>query len=189
MIEIEIKLPFGNENIEQKLLDENFERGIRRRETDTYFCSKTHDFRTRDEALRIRRSENVGAGDATGRVVTVNFKGPKIDPVSMTREELEVEVSDAVVMEEIFRHLELVPVTPVIKERQYYHRGRMTACVDRVENLGKFLELEVLADEEERREDVLRDMWDVLGKLGHDASETVRTSYLSMLEKNQKVKD
>lgn len=181
MIEIEVKLPLGKEKIEEKLLNANFARGVRLREIDTYFLSRTHDFRARDEALRIRKSENLDTGEQT---VTVNFKGPKLDAVSMTRKELEVEVSEESVMEEIFRNLDMAPVEPVVKERHYYHLGRMTACVDSVESLGDFLELEVLAEEENQREDALGAMREILRKLGHDESETVRTSYLSMLQKH-----
>lgn len=182
MIEIEIKLPLREENIDQKLLNENFTKGVRLRETDIYFYSETHDFRARDEALRIRKSENLDTGELR---VTVNFKGPKLDSVSMTRKELEVEVSEAFVMEDIFRSLDMTPVEPVVKKRRYYHLGQMTACVDSVEKLGDFLELEVLTEDEKQREDVLGAMQNMLQKLGHDESETVRTSYLSMLEKRR----
>ena len=58
----------------------------------------------------------------------------------------------------------------------------MTACLDSVHGLGDFLELEVLTDREEKRKQALGRIEDILEKLGYKISNTVRTSYLSMLQ-------
>ena len=64
----------------------------------------------------------------------------------------------------------------------------MTACLDQVENLGDFLELEVLVRNEKLREGCLSQMDEILQKLGLSMDNTVRTSYLSMLMSKEKIK-
>ena len=58
----------------------------------------------------------------------------------------------------------------------------MTACVDQVTGLGDFLELEIIVEDETRREAALREIEILLGKLGYTMQDTTRTSYLSMIE-------
>ena len=101
----------------------------------------------------------------------------------MSRMELETEVSDAEVLKNILIHLDFSPVASVIKLRKYLKCGRFTACLDQVEGLGDFLELEVIAEQESEREEILSRMEDLLAILGYHMSDTVQTSYLSMLQK------
>ena len=78
----------------------------------------------------------------------MTFKGPKIDTVSMTRKELEMQVESAEVGKEILCSLGYTQMYPVIKNRQYYHKDHITACLDRVDQLGDFLELEIIVNGE-----------------------------------------
>ena len=71
----------------------------------------------------------------------------------------------------------------VSKTRQEYKKERMTACVDEVQDLGTFLELEMVISEEESREEALQEIDRVLQKLGYKQKDTTRTSYLSMLQR------
>ena len=97
--------------------------------------------------------------------------------------ELETEVSDAEVLKSILVHLDFFTVASVMKTRKYLNRGRFTACLDQVEGLGAFLELEVIAEQESERKKILSKMEDLLAILGYHMSDTVQTSYLSMLQK------
>ena len=140
MIEVEIKLPIAQRiSIELSLLKLGFDKGKLVRESDIYFNSDVYDLRERDSALRIRTCEQVVTGDT---VTMITYKGPKMDSVSMTRKEIETVVSNAEPFMEIFKGMGFYPLSPVSKLRQYYHLGEMTACVDQVEHLGDFLELE-----------------------------------------------
>ena len=58
----------------------------------------------------------------------------------------------------------------------------VTACLDNVRGLGKFLELEILTDSEEKKESALGQIEKILNGLGYQISDTVRISYLSMLQ-------
>ena len=79
-------------------------------------------------------------------------------------------------------------VASVMKTRKYLKCGRFTACLDQVEGLGDFLELEVIAEQESERKEILSKMEDLLAILGYHMSDTVQTSYLSMLQKKYKVR-
>lgn len=100
--EIEIKLPLKNLKETLKFLtDQGFQETAQIQEKDTYFNSVYHDVKKRDEALRIRTSTDCRSGISKTQI---NFKGPKLDKISMSRMELETEVSDAEVLKNILIH-------------------------------------------------------------------------------------
>ena len=112
-----------------------------------------------------------------------NFKGKKLDTRTMTREELETGVEDGAVCRNILQAIGYIPVAPeVIKKRLMLQKESITVCLDNVHGLGEFLELEILADSEEKKDDALGQIESVLNSLGYQISDTVRTSYLSMLQ-------
>ena len=181
--EIEIKLPVKNsQEVLDILKDIGFAVKKEIREEDIYFNSDYHNIKELDEALRIRKSRDCDTGD---QKVQINFKGPKIDAVSMSRMELETEVQDGKIMENILVQMGFLPVASVCKVRKYLTHREMTACVDRVEGLGEFLELEVVAETEEKREIYLEQMKEILNALGYSMEDTVRTSYLGLLMKKK----
>ena len=102
----------------------------------------------------------------------------------MTRKELELEISDGETGIELLKSIGFYPTTPVEKLRQYFHRERMTACVDQVTGLGDFLELEIIVEDETKRTAALSEIEILLGVLGYTMQDTTRTSYLSMIEKS-----
>lgn len=178
MIEVEIKLPVSDrDKLGSDLEAIGFAKGKLVREEDIYFTSEMRDFKKRDEAFRIRRRDDQAV---------VTYKGPKIDQVSMTRKELETGIEDADVFEEILGAIGFKSVLPVKKLRRYYRLGNMTACVDQVEELGDFLELEVIVPKESERENALNQIESFLERLGHNMAETTRRSYLSMLQENKR---
>lgn len=181
MIEVEVKISVENmEEIREKLLENGFQYQKTVVETDTYFTSEHYDMRKKDKALRIRKTENLDTGKVKAQL---NCKGPKLDWVSMTRKETEIEILEPEKMEEILTELEFYPAPCKVKKtRAYYRKDNMTAAADQVENLGSFLELEIMVKKEEERPDGLDTIYDMMKLLGCEKTETVRTSYLSMLE-------
>ncbi len=211
MIEAEIKLKIVSlEELCEKLTACGFTAGEHLKESDIYFNSPSRDFRKTDEALRIRISTDQATGES---VSSINYKGPKLDRVTMTRVERETEIADGETAKQILEALGFVPVSPVVKERQYFRKQvvfygslesenpeekssakpaqrrmaapccrKMTVCLDRVEGLGDFMELEILVESDEEREEAVRQMENVLRELGYEMRDTVRRSYLSMLE-------
>lgn len=181
MIEVEVKLPIYRRSTTEKALREmGFSPLDLIRESDIYFTSDFHDFMVRDEALRIRSSENLTLGTCS---YAITYKGPKMDSVSMTRKELETGIEDPEIGRNIFIALGYRELTPVNKLRQYYQLKEIHACVDQVEKLGSFLELEILAENEEARPAALKKIETILDGLGYSLSETTRYSYLYMLQR------
>ncbi len=211
MIEAEIKLKIVSlEALCEKLTVCGFAAGEHLKESDIYFNSPSRDFRKTDEALRIRTSTDQATGES---VSLINYKGPKLDQVTMTRVERETEIADGETAKQILEAIGFVLVSPVVKERQYFRKQvvfygslesenpeenssaepaqrrmaapccrEMTVCLDRVEGLGDFMELEILVESDEEREEAVRQMENVLRELGYEMRDTVRRSYLSMLE-------
>jgi adenylate cyclase class 2 len=178
MLEVEVKLPVADR---EKLLRDlgalDFKETETVRETDTYYTSRFHDMIQRDEALRIRTIENLHTGKGYS---VITYKGAKQDKVSMTRTEYETEIADVDTGKKILEGIGFYPVQQVGKVRTTCVCGDMTACVDRVDGLGDFLEIEIMA-EEGGREAALARIENMLDKLGFSMAETTRNSYLSML--------
>ena len=180
MIEVEIKVAVNNpEKLKNSLYELGFVKGELIREKDTYFDTTEDFIRKNDRALRLRSSENLASGEL---LHSIAYKGPKLDKISMTREELETEITDSQVMKDLLVALGYVKMYSVIKTRQYFTLEDLTACIDSVNDLGEFLELEMVVSEEER-ESTLEHIVEFLEKIGYRKDEIIRTSYLSMLQK------
>jgi adenylate cyclase class 2 len=163
MLEVEVKLPVSDrEKLLRNLEKLDFKETETVRETDTYYTSGFHDMMQRDEALRIRTIEDLHTGNV---YAVLTYKGAKQDKVSMTRTEYETEIADAETGKKILEGIGFDPVQQVTKVRTTYVRGDMNVCVDRVEGLGDFLEIEIMA-EEDGREAALARIEDMLDKLG-----------------------
>ncbi len=171
MIEIEIKARAGLDALRKRLRQEGagLERTVE--QTDIYYNSPCRDFAKTDEALRLR--------DEGGQIF-LTYKGKKLDAMSKTRKEVEVEVADFARMEDVLLSLGFKMTLRVHKIREIYHLGGAVVCLDRVDGLGDFVELETLAVDESavaERRDWLIDMMRNLGVKG----DLIRESYLEML--------
>jgi adenylate cyclase class 2 len=178
MLEVEMKFPVSDfAPLEGKLgcwgsaLQETLE------EEDHYFNAPDRDFAQTDEALRIRR---VGSSNF------LTYKGPKQDRQTKTRTEIEVgfapgpETAEA--MKQLILRLGYRPVAVVLKARRVFRTNRegfnLEICLDEVTDLGRFVELEILAPEE-RLDKARTVLQAAAAELGLSASE--RRSYLELL--------
>ena len=179
-LEAEIKIPVNDlETVIKRLKQEGFQETEVCLEEDTYFNSPYYDMKEKDKALRIRRSRNMQTGEEWAQL---NCKGAKLDQISMARKELETEIREPEIIEGILKELGFEPLSiQVIKTRRTLSNGEITAAADRVEGLGEFLELEIIAERESQREECLEKISRVLRTIGYKMEQTVRTSYLSML--------
>ncbi len=135
-------------------------------ERDIYYNHPARDFASTDEALRIRED---------GGATVLTYKGPKIGTVSKTRVEEEVTVDDVESLRKILEFLGFTESGSVVKIRERYHLGEMEVCLDAVEGLGLFVELEKIDVERERVE---QELLAVARELGLDRFE--RRSYLEL---------
>ena len=134
-VETEIKLRIEDPAaIRARLLDLGFEE-LRPRtfEDNRLLDTPAGAFAARGQLLRLR---------SLGARSTLTFKGPaRGDPRFKNREELEVEVSDAAALGEIFARLGLAPAYRYQKYRAELVRDGLHACVDETP-IGAYLELE-----------------------------------------------
>jgi adenylate cyclase, class 2 len=116
------------------------------RQADRYFNHPARDFGQSDEALRLRQ---------VGNENFVTYKGPKIDPATKTRRELELPLPSGADVpakfSELFIALSFRPVGTVKKTRQKgtfsWEGHSVEAALDDVDGVGSFLELEIAADD------------------------------------------
>ncbi len=170
-MEIEVKFRLDREVEEAIRQFATFE--IEKVEEDIYFNSPYRDFRETDEALRVRK-------DVEGFSIT--YKGPKVDSETKSREEIKLRVDDFNAAVELLKKLGFKEAGRVVKNRKIYRAGNAIICLDDVEGLGKFVEIEIECDDlEEGKQKV----FGIAEKLGFDRKESIRKSYLEMvLEKN-----
>ncbi|MDB4638222.1 MAG: class IV adenylate cyclase [Planctomycetaceae bacterium] len=180
--EVEMKFPLNDTKHFVPIL-----RGVGAEEAETqthidrYYNHPAKDFAETDEALRLR-----SIGDRN----VITYKGPKIDLVTKTRQEIEVDYArgaDSVVqLAQVLTLLGFRESLTVHKTRRVFHldwhEREVEVLLDNVEGLGEYAEIETIAlegDQDAAKECVLS----LAEKLGLEESE--RRSYLRMLiEKN-----
>ncbi len=153
-------------------------------ELDLYFAHPARSFEHTDEALRVRRA---------GTRVFLTYKGPKLDAFTKSRREIELELASAKdsTVTELLECLGFRRVREVRKQRERFdvpwQKRRVRATLDRVDELGTFLEIELVADERsiDPARSALMAFADRLGLAGSE-----RRSYLELLlEKNAAASD
>ena len=181
MIECEVKLKIDNKKVvESKLLSLGFIESDSLTETDTYFDNCNGDIRLNDRALRVRETVDLSTKET---YCQINFKDKKLDNKSMSRHEYETEVANGSEITKILECLGYSPVSPkVIKNRKSLKSDLINACIDSVDGLGDYLELEAIVATEFEKEDALNKISAILEILGYSMADTIRTSYLSMLQ-------
>lgn len=169
-IEIEVKSRLDDRRaLERKLRRMGAKRIDDAVEVDVYYNHPSRDFARTDEALRIRLS---------GGKASLTYKGPKLDDRSKSREEIIVRLDDPGNMQELLGKLGFYRVASVRKRRRMFALGKFELCVDRVQGLGDFFEIEVVAPK--KGYDKVRD--EALGLLVElGGKEPERRSYLEML--------
>ncbi len=173
-IEIEAKAYADDlQDIEKKILSMGAKLAWQGEQKDTYYNHPSRDFATTDEALRVREEES--------RVI-LTYKGPKIDKLTKTREEIKVKVENMASIKEILMKLGFKEVGVVKKHRKKYILDKFKICLDDVDNLGEFAEVEALSYPEKSNDDVRAQRDDILkvfDELG--IKEMERRSYLELL--------
>jgi adenylate cyclase class 2 len=144
VLEIEAKYRVPDwDAIRAKLLDWGAEPIGTRIESDHYLNAPDRDFARTDEALRVRQ---------TGHETIITYKGPRRAAATKTRTEIELPLTvGPETAVKLFTHLGYRPVAMVTKTRQTYRLRRdgfdLQACLDDVGPVGRFVELEILAEE------------------------------------------
>jgi adenylate cyclase class 2 len=149
-------------------------------EEDQYFNAPDRDFATTDEVLRLRRI------DGSNRITYKGSKRPAGPGGAKSRPEIEIPYADgaeaAAQFRQLLLHLGYRPSAVVRKRRQIFHLRRaefaLEVCLDEVEGLGRFVEVEIVAAEGQAAaaERVLQDVSAALG-----LTEVEPRAYLQMV--------
>ena len=149
MLEVEAKYQLTDTaRVEARLMEWGAVVVSEHAEVDHYLNAPDRDFATTDEAFRLRQ-----IGDRN----LLTYKGPRKDAISKTRTEVEVRCEPGAPSAEAF--LKLLGylgygLTAVVRKRRRiyeWRRGKFIihACFDDVERVGKFIELEIVAADDE----------------------------------------
>ncbi len=145
------------------------------RQRDTYFAHPVRSFAETNEALRVRQVNDENR---------ITYKGPVIDQEIKMRREIEIPFQSGAADEllELLEILGFTQVRSVEKTRDVYHLDwrdhSCEVCIDQVEELGSFLEVETVV-ESDGREQAKQAVLDLAAELGLSSPEP--RSYLQML--------
>lgn len=181
MLEVELKaalFPEQASGLPHTLAALHFSEQPAVQQTDVYFNAPDRDFRKTDEALRLRTVVTLLDGAAQ---TLVTYKGPKLDKTSSTRRELETAAEDFETMRQLFCALGYTAVYTVKKTRRSFTCGAKTVCLDRVDGLGDFMELETVLPDGSDREAAVQELLTLLDALGVAREALTRKSYLELL--------
>ncbi len=147
---------------------------------DVVWVEKTgslEDFLSNKVFLRIRIQD--------GEKVIMTAKSPKAKEgnESLVKREHEVIVSSANEARNILSMLGLQEAVQVVKKRQTAKYAGYEICMDEIEGLGSFIELEKIAEEKDAAQ-IQKQMFEFLGTIGILPEDQVKKGYdILMLEK------
>ncbi|MFH1328160.1 MAG: class IV adenylate cyclase [Candidatus Bathyarchaeota archaeon] len=172
MIEVEAKVQVKDlEKVKSRLINLGARKVFSQTEWDTYFNHPAKDFGVSDEALRIRSSSN---GERS-----ITYKGPKISPKLKTREELSFNIDDLKAAGDIIERLGFKKVAMVVKRREAWELSSSRVYLDEVENLGYFVEIEILVPK--MVDNAEQQAFGLLEKLCLNQEPLIRESYLELV--------
>ena len=171
MLEFELKVRISSlDPVRQQLIGHNAQFCGRIHEHDIYYNAPHRDFGVTDEAIRVRY---------TNEHALVTYKGAKIKTSGLkAREELNTGVDSGAVFEQMLDRLGFTRTAEVNKWRENYRFSGAAITLDEVEDLGTFVEIEILAKDENsntaaRIEEIAKE----IGVCG----EPILASYLELL--------
>jgi adenylate cyclase, class 2 len=171
MLEIELKVAVpALDPVRDQLNARNAEHKGIVHEHDIYYNAPHRDFGRTDEALRVRYTND--------RAV-ITYKGAKIRNAGLkAREELNNAVESGQVFERMLDRLGFTKTAEVNKWRENYRLGSAMISLDSVEELGTFVEIEIMAEDE--RPDATIQILDTAKEIGVEG-EPILASYLELL--------
>ncbi len=179
MIEVEVKAIVKDfEEVRKNLTKIGAVKIKTEHQSDVYYNAPHKDFGETDEALRIRQIPENGK-----KRVILTYKGAKLDNVSKTRKEIEVDVSDAEKTSLILENLNFRKAASVKKNRDIYHIKEFIITLDTVKDVGTYVEIETEASEDEDTSESIKKIFDIYKQLGIEEG-FERRSYLELMGTN-----
>ncbi len=186
MYEVEIKVPADLDATRERLREVGAEHVAAKRQRDTYYDAPHREFAETDEALRIRREMPLSDGEGSASsaddpAATITYKGPLLDEASKTRAEHETGVDDGEALAAALSGLGFEPAATVEKRREFWAYDGFTVTLDAVTGLDEYVEIERAVESESEVDAAREAAIEALDRLGLDADDQVRTSYLGLL--------
>jgi adenylate cyclase, class 2 len=171
MLEIEMKVRVSSlDSVRVQLTGHHARFSGRTHEHDVYYNAPHRDFGVTDEAVRVRY---------TNDHAVITYKGAKIEAYGLkAREELNTAVDSGEVFEAILDRLGFTRTAEVNKWRENYQLGSAMISLDSVDELGTFVEIEVMAEGNER---AAAAQIDTISKEIGIKGEPILASYLELL--------
>lgn len=186
MFEVELKFPVDSHHrLRQSLATMNTTHQATSYHCDEYFNHCLLDFAAQDIALRIR---------SRNQQHTLTYKGPNLDQHAKVRQEIELDLVDAdkTKFRQMLFGMGFHSVATVNKNRdsiavtldssggRQFRHPKVEVCLDEVDGVGCFVELEVVVDEKSEIQSAKQSLLALAGTLGITAQPTT-VSYLEML--------
>jgi len=171
MLEVELKVKIPTlDPVRDRLKEKNAQFFGRVHEHDIYYNAPHRDFGVTDEAVRVRYTDDHAV---------VTYKGPKIKKFGLkAREELNFAVECGKTFETMLDRLGFVKTLEVNKWRENYKLEAASICLDSVDGLGTFAEIEVITENEsDNPTAVIEKIAQEIGVVG----EPLLASYLELL--------
>ena len=170
----EIELKFKVDNLDaliNKLKEEQCEISTVKMQNDTIYVQDLNDTESKEGSvwLRVRKENNK---------IELNYK--KQSKKKMESEEIEFEVSSYELANQFLKALGYLPWVEVNKKRRYSNYKEYNICIDEVEKLGSFVELEILVDKD-NKEDYELALLEVAKKLGINPDKRINSHYDTMI--------
>jgi adenylate cyclase class 2 len=171
MLEVELKVKVPSlESVRKLLLEKGAECSGRIHEHDIYYNAPHRDFGITDEAVRVRY---------TNDHAVVTYKGAKIKKFGLkAREELNTAVESGEVFETMLDRLGFTKTTEVNKWRENFRYSDAAICLDEVDELGTFVEIEIMTEDENSHAAVV--IQRIAKEIGV-SGEPILASYLELL--------
>ena len=171
MLEVELKVKVPSlELVRRQLLEKGAVCSGRIHEHDIYYNAPHRYFGVTDEAVRVMY---------TNDHAVVTYKGAKIKKFGLkAREELNIAVESGEVFETMLNRLGFTKTTEVNKWRENYRFSDAAISLDEVDELGPFVEIEIMAEDENSNAAIL--IQRIAKEIGV-SGEPILASYLELL--------
>ena len=177
MREIEIKVSVRDKTSLRSKLDElSIKLGKPKKQHDVvYGIKQDREFERQASWLRIRTENDK----------TIYFTLKKNVTSELDSIEHEIIVDDAETLEKIIITLGFELYSDLTKTRQEVAYGDIEICYDEVPELGTFIEVEKLCDEDVNIDDTHAELWKLLDQLGLSRDDQVNSGYDVLLRQKQ----
>jgi adenylate cyclase class 2 len=140
----------GNDKVEKALTRLGADFLCEEETEDLYFQHPTRDFGKTDEALRLRKKSGLSE---------LTYKGPRMRlEHTKAREEVTLNTDDPLTAQRIIERLGFSEFIAVRKRRRNFTYDKIRIAVDTVDDLGEFIELELITEEPKRAETLIDQM-------------------------------